>query len=458
VPEGAMSDETRNMGESRGKELLYLQLMNMYAPAWGYGGPVRLMFDYAGWMSRYCRAAVFTGDLHHDFTRIPLTSEKINGISVYRFKSFFPKLAKRSVYLLSPMLLVRAICEIRASKGLVIVHFSELRGLVPLYAFSLKLLFRKRLLLLHSAFGSLHYKRSVRRRIYDAIFLKGSARLVDVRLAQNDHERDECLKLCVHRKPGCLPQVVVFPLHVNEIPLKGEMFIGAGKNYKMVIEQRRVYGVPENAIVFLFLGRLHPAKGIARMIDAFAEFSHSCSREALLLIVGRDDGFQVFTEGYIRHKNLNDKVRIVNNVFDNRFDYYYLADIFLGFPTIFEETMLASVEAMACGTPIIVSREADIPIVAEQQAGLIIDFEVRTAAEAMATIIRDLTAFQLRARSVTARYFNGDAAAAKFRSLIATLASGIPEFEEIFDLQNADTCALLGARRIFDGADESCGE
>ncbi len=107
----------------------------------------------------------------------------------------------------------------------------------------------------------------------------------------------------------------------------------------------------------------------------------------------------------------------MNNVYETRFDYYFLADAFLGFPTIYEETMLASIEAMACGTPIVVSREADIPFVEEERAGLVIDFDVPTAAKAMAAVIGDLSAFQVNARSVAARYFNGTAAAAKLRAL-----------------------------------------
>ncbi len=87
---------------------LYIQLNNMYAPAWGYGGPVRLMFDYARWLKRDFRVAAFTGDIHHDFTRIPLRAETINEVSVYRHKVFFPTLAKKSVYLHSPVMCVQA--------------------------------------------------------------------------------------------------------------------------------------------------------------------------------------------------------------------------------------------------------------------------------------------------------------------------------------------------------------
>ena len=72
--------------------------------------------------------------------------------------------------------------------------------------------------------------------------------------------------------------------------------------------------------------------------------------------------------------------------------------------------MLASIEALACGTPIIVSREADIPFVEAEGAGRVIDFQVATAVETMLAFIQDLTGFQQRARGTARRHFQGAAA------------------------------------------------
>src|SRR5207253_2760506 len=151
---------------------------------------VRLLFDYARWMSSNCEVAVFTSDVLHDFTRIGAKSETIGGVPIERYKLFFPTLAKRGFNLLSPLMCMRAAQRIRSSRGPAIVHFCDLRGPVPLYALLLKVLFGKRVTLVHSAFGSLHYKRGWRRRIYDALFMKAFIRLVDLRLVQNGHESE----------------------------------------------------------------------------------------------------------------------------------------------------------------------------------------------------------------------------------------------------------------------------
>jgi len=55
--------------------------------------------------------------------------------------------------------------------------------------------------------------------------------------------------------------------------------------------------------------------------------------------------------------------------------------------------------------------------VQDEQAGLVIDFDVCTAAEAMETISENLAAFQVNARRVVARHFDGAAASPKFRML-----------------------------------------
>src|SRR5882724_3364035 len=113
----------RNNGDSRSEEKqiegkpLYLQMTNMYAPAWGYGGPVRLMFDYARWMSKDFEVAIFTSNLHHDFTRISTAEETISAVNISRHSTFFPRLAKKSVYLLSPKMCLRAAQRIRSSRG-----------------------------------------------------------------------------------------------------------------------------------------------------------------------------------------------------------------------------------------------------------------------------------------------------------------------------------------------------
>jgi len=388
----------------------YVQLANMYAPSWGYGGPVRLMFDYARWMSSASDVIIFSGDLHHDFLRMPTEEHQEDGLKIHRDHIYLPRLAKRSIYLVSPRMLIRAAWLIRRANGPVIVHFAEFRGLVPLYALLLKLAFANKVLLVHSAFGMLHDKPGFRRKIFDSLFMRALLKQIDLSLTQNRHEHETYERLVDIYGIDSKGKTVLLPLHIDGMPSQDHRFTEKGKDGQAVGQLRKHYNIPEDALVFIFLGRLHPEKGILRMIDAYLELSRAFPAKTLLLIVGRDDGFQSQVEIYIAEKQLQNHVQIVNDVYESRFDYYFLSDIFLGFPTIFEETMLASIEALACGTPIIVSREADIPFVEAERAGRVIDFHIATAVQTMLAFIQDLTGFQQRARGTARRHFQGAAA------------------------------------------------
>src|SRR4051794_20970232 len=103
----------------------YLQLTHMYAPSWGYGGPVRLMLDYARWLSRVFDVAVFSGDLHHDFTRFPETEDRHDTVAIHRSRIYCPQLAKRSIYLPSLSMLAAAIRSLCKTTAPVIVHVAE---------------------------------------------------------------------------------------------------------------------------------------------------------------------------------------------------------------------------------------------------------------------------------------------------------------------------------------------
>ncbi len=389
----------------------------MYAPSWGYGGPVRLMFDYARWMSSASDVVIFSGDLHHDFLRIPTEEHQEDTLKIHRDHIYLPQLAKRSIYLVSPRMFIRAAWLIRRANSPVIVHFAEFRGLVPLYALLLKLAFASKVLLVHSAFGMLHDKPGSRRKIFDSLFMRALLKQIDLSLTQNRHEYETYERLIDIYGIDSKGKTVLLPLHIDGMPSQDHRFTKKGKDGQAVGQLRKHYNIPEDALVFIFLGRLHPEKGILRMIDAYLELSRAFPAKTLLLIVGRDDGFQSQVETYIAKKQMQDGVRVVNDVYESRFDYYFLSDIFLGFPTIFEETMLASIEALACGTPIIVSREADMPFVEEEQAGRVIDFQVASAVETMLAFAQDLCALQLRARETARMHFHGAAASEQLLQL-----------------------------------------
>ena len=80
--------------------------------------------------------------------------------------------------------------------------------------------------------------------------------------------------------------------------------------------------------------------------------------------------------------------------------------------------MLASVEALSCGTPILVSREADIPFVEKESAGFVIDFTVKVAVECLHQIVAQPAKFRIQALKVAEENFSETAARNNFITIL----------------------------------------
>lgn len=361
---------------------------------------MRLMLDYAVWMLPSCKVYVLTGNITDDYSEYQNVNEVIMGVNIFRFKVFFKTAAKRNINIVSPLLLWKAFLIVLNSQDKVVLHVCELRGIITLYALLLKLLFSSRVKLVHSAFGMLHEKNSLIRQVYDFIFLKKILSNIALDLVQNKHEEDVFNKMVNSHIQKKVP-VLLTPLHFT---INKEQSIPKTKMGDIKKILRTKYEIPREALVFIFLGRFCAEKGILRTIDAFSKFKES-KKNSFLIIAGKDFNYKGKITQYVQNNNLTEAVKLVDNISSERFEYYSLSDIFIAFPIIYEETMLASVEALSCGTPIIVSKEADIPYVAENSAGFVIDYSVRSATIAMDIISNELQIFETNAYNVALKYF-----------------------------------------------------
>ncbi len=389
-------------------------MSNFYAPAWGFGGPVRVLHDYAHWLDGWAEVQIATTDLNHDYRRLRQAHYSCDPGTVRRHRLILPRLGRRAVYLVPPTLLLDVATRIGRWRGPAVLHTCDVRGILPLYAIALKRTFGHRLLHIHSAFGMLHEKPSPWRKLYDAGFGRAFFRAVDVGLAQNAHE-ERVYCTAAHRwNAAC--RVEVLPLHAA-YPDPSH-FLEERKRPAIRAGMRQKYGIPGDAAVFVFVGRFHEAKGIGRLIDAYSEFKRRRAGSSVLLIVGRDHGYEREMSAKIAASGVADSIRVLRDIYDERFELYYLADAFVGFPTIFEETMLAAVEALASGTPPIVSEEADMPGVAEAATGYVLRFRIDDVVDAMANVVEDAAGYGQRARRLAVQRFAPGSVAANLRWII----------------------------------------
>jgi glycosyltransferase involved in cell wall biosynthesis len=101
-----------------------------------------------------------------------------------------------------------------------------------------------------------------------------------------------------------------------------------------------------------------PMKGIATLLEAFAKLRTERDLE-LLLVTRPKPGGQ--TEKLIDRLAINDSVRFVNGITDAQLAEIVASAEIACVPSLYEGFSLPTVEAMACATPLVVSRAGAIP-------------------------------------------------------------------------------------------------
>jgi glycosyltransferase involved in cell wall biosynthesis len=145
--------------------------------------------------------------------------------------------------------------------------------------------------------------------------------------------------------------------------------------------------LPPDHQVILFLARLHETKGADILVEAFIRIAQQHPK-ALLVLAGNDE--QDVLSGLrarIAAANLTDRVIAPGLVTgDAKLDLLARADLF-ALPSIGEGLSMAILEALASGTPAIISRECNLPIVEEAGAGAVVNRTVDEFASALSRFL-----------------------------------------------------------------------
>lgn len=156
---------------------------------------------------------------------------------------------------------------------------------------------------------------------------------------------------------------------------------------------RNQWNIPNNAKLVLFLGRLVSKKSPDLMLQAFSGWvqRQSDRRGSVLVMAGPDegDGFRRDLEAHAAQLGLNGNVLFTGPLYgDAKWAAYRDADIFV-LPSQNENFGNTAAEAIACGTPVLVTDRCGIAPLVEGRAGLVVSHE-RAAIEAgMARILED---------------------------------------------------------------------
>lgn len=342
-----------------------------YAPAWSYGGPPKVVYEISKKLiQRGHSVTVFTTDAFEMDKRIDVRFKKMDGIDIYYLRNISNYLAwNQKIFL--PVGLKKKLKD--RIKQFDVGFISDLRTMQNAVAYRI---FKKyRIPYVVSAYGSLPRVGGIKKYlkfIFDVLWgydlLKSAYRV----FAQTDHEKGEYQKLGVKEE-----KVEIVPLGIDYNSFQDSA-------YRKGLFRKK-HKISEDDKVILFLGRIHYLKLTPVFIEAFKGLSDKY-KNLRLVIVGRDDGYLDEVRKMLKKKG--DRYIFVGPLYEKeKISAYIDADVFCLAPSHYEETSTAALESMACGTPVVITEQCEIPGLDDYGAGVTVKYNVNELYNALEKVI-----------------------------------------------------------------------
>ncbi len=161
---------------------------------------------------------------------------------------------------------------------------------------------------------------------------------------------------------------------------------------------REARGLPARYI--LFVGTLEPRKNVVRLLEAYALLKRQGISHKLVVAGGKGWMYEPIFEA-VERLGLGSDVLFPGFVPRQELPLWYNgADVFV-YPSLYEGFGLGPLEAMACGTPVVVSDRASLPEVVGGAGLTVSPDDAPALAEAMGAILSDAAlATRLRERGL----------------------------------------------------------
>ncbi len=139
----------------------------------------------------------------------------------------------------------------------------------------------------------------------------------------------------------------------------------------------------------LSVGTLEPRKNLRLVLEAYAQLPAGLRALYPLVLVGMRGWGSLELESSLKPLVESGSVRVAGFVSDCELAVLYAAARALVYPSLYEGFGLPPLEAMACGTPVIVSNSSTLPEVVGQAAPIIDPYDPAELCERMRMLVED---------------------------------------------------------------------
>ena len=191
---------------------------------------------------------------------------------------------------------------------------------------------------------------------------------------------------------------------------------------------KKKYPLLMNSKYILFLGRIHYKKGLDLLAKAFGELSRIYP-DLYMVVAGPDNSYQKELEKMLRELHVFERVvftGLLSGV--DILEAYTDAELFV-LSSYSENFGMTVIEAMACGTPVVISNMVGIHReVKDNNAGIITENKVESLVDAMRSLLEN--------RELSKKYSdNGKQFVARYYDIDKVADMMIREYEKILDSQ-----------------------
>jgi glycosyltransferase involved in cell wall biosynthesis len=355
-------------------------------PAHAYGGVPRTTYLVSKELAKRGHdVTVFTTDAYDANSRFKPRNNPtdMDGITVYRFRTVSNYLAHKNV----PVAPAMALALRRHLESFDLAHLREhfhfQAVLVHHYAT------KKAVPYVLQAHGSLPrtlesqdskralISKSQPKKVFDLFFghsiLKDASNIIATSRIESYYFLNSFVDFPFN-KVAYLPNVIDLSSYMD-LPLRGQF--------------RAKLGMDDQVKTVLFLGRIHPIKNIETLLAAFSKVKRTVSCPVKLVIAGPDDGYLQTLKSLANQLEVENDVVFPGPLYEReKLEAYVDADVFV-LPSHYESFGNVALEALACGTPVIVTNKCGVSEWISGDVGYVVESNEEELCNALSEVLQN---------------------------------------------------------------------